>query len=406
MLLALLPFCMPFFLGHARTAMLDLPMLAFTLLAVLALAYRGGWIGAMAAGLFAGAAVMTKGPAGSLALLTAVAACLLRRGYSVAIARDIVIAVLLAAVPILVYAAMLPQAYRDGYAHVLFGREIVKRLAGEHPDGIIKTALTPFAWNLGWYVPAAACGLVVALSKARDVEFRRWLLLGLIVGVPVIWITANEAVPYARYLLPVYPGMAVLAALFCLNAGAGRGANILLVVFIIASCLVDFSPLAMLVVGAAVMVPVAKHLENRGWVRALPVARGGLLAAVVIATFASPAAWRMILRDNRLYRPEAEILARQVPALVPEGGRLIIGGGFKVHNVLFHGQRGLETLEHWLKENYHAGELRTGIFARGEWTAFPTGDTRVVAREGDWVLAQIALSPEDAAALQFQLRDL
>jgi hypothetical protein len=226
-----------------------------------------------------------------------------------------------------------------------------------------------------------------------------------LIGVPVIWVTANEVVPYARYLLPLYPGIAALAALFCLNAGSGRYGLGLLVLFAGWSFFVEPSPWSWAVAAAAAAIPVAALLEKRaGLMRAVPLARVCLLAMVTAASFVSPRAWEMLQRSNRFYQPEIAVLARQVPAFVPEGEKLVVGGGrLKLHNVIFYGRRPTESLTYWITQTYKPGEKRIGLFPLGHPEFGELFRAMAVASEGEWALLEMNLDPAGAAALADKL---
>jgi 4-amino-4-deoxy-L-arabinose transferase-like glycosyltransferase len=395
---AVLPVTVPFFFWHIRTAMLDLPLLALALGATYLFAYSDRWGRTVAGGLVAGAAIMVKAAAGGFAVLTPLVFAFVMQRFDKRLLARAVVFLVLALVPIGAYVMALSDEMRQRCLESFFVHETAGRMREHGPVRFWKGVGLPLYLNLLWYLPAAAMGLVLLLAQVRRPGRASWLALALLVSVPVYAVAIHETVAYPRYLLPVYPFILTLAAWFCLQGSSSRWASSVLVLFAGASILWMPKPLAYVPAVFAAIAWVAAWLPAVRWRDGARLAAGLLLlGSIAWSTRASELSRLILYRDDRWYRPEVEPLAARARTVIPPGEKIIVGPGFKLHNVLFHSDRAVEPVEDWLRA-YAPGSVRYGLFAGGTGHGLPHIATTVLAATNDWELLELRTDPEPGIA--------
>ncbi|HSZ68766.1 MAG TPA: glycosyltransferase family 39 protein [Solirubrobacteraceae bacterium] len=210
---------------YAHLALNDVPTLAPLTLSLLGTAgvLRSGrprWY--LLAGLGLGLGCATKYTAGIvlLPLLAAAAARYLdepRRGARVLVGLALAgIAALAAFVVANPYAVLDLHNFEQGIAHQsAVSAEAEGKLGAPHESGIVYY-LWSFTWGLGW-VPALA-----ALGGALTVWWRERRLGWVLVPAPLLYLAFMGAQGryFGRWLLPIFPLVCLLAALFALQLAA------------------------------------------------------------------------------------------------------------------------------------------------------------------------------------------
>jgi len=398
---ASLLFCtVPFFVLHIRTAMLEMPLVGL-LLAGLACArlLPDTWWRPVAVGLCGGAALMIKGPGGALVAVVPVLFGLAhRRFHPRAWAEALIAVAVVLALPMLWYLA-LPPEQRGRMIGELFVGESAKRVKATTGAWLrLSIGVGVLAEMLRWQLPAAACGMLLALGRSRRKrEMALWLGVSLAVTLPLLWAYAAMVPPYARYLLPAVPFIFSYAAYFALEAATSRTAALLLLPFAVACVVMDPADPWRWVPAAAATAAFAL-----GWSRWAPgrpqqrlIVGLALLASIAASSWFSPIAWSMYLPPRFQPRPDLVPLVRQAAGLIPEKEKLVVGNGFSLHTVLFYGRRAIQTYDYWLLEGIAAHDVRYGIF-QGELPAGVPGIRQEeVGRSGSWRLVRLSVDQGD-----------
>lgn len=351
----------PFVIVHMRTAMLDLPLLALTFAAIYALAYLPDRRGSAAlAGLAAAGAVLVKGEAGLLAIAVAVVHAFAMGGFNMRTLRRAATALGVTGLVFWIYAfKVVPHRWQEAMLTGMFIKEGTARTVAKGFFERFHTVREPLWVTARFLIALAAPGLVALVMTARRLRSAtpgasgagesagplRWALLMLLVCGPVIYIGGKQVVPYARYFLPVYPFLATLAALAL-------------------STLVRCRALAALTVLAVAALTFF-----------LPEARGR-----------NPSPHEMPVAGMKE-------IAERVPAVVPEGERiLLMAGRTKCHQLLFYGQRPIGSLEKWLRDEFSPGAQRMAVVRKGYWTELPLVTREVIAAAGEFELCRITVA--------------
>ena len=207
---------------YSHLALNDAPTLAPVCLALLGVAtiYRhNGYGGYAIAGLALGVACATKYTAGIL-MLTIIAAALATpvrgragRIYGLLLAGVLALAGFLIANP---FALLDFDAFRDGLSHQSEASGDSAGKLGLSTDSGIAYYLGTAAWGLGW-LPALA-----ALAGAIGLTLRDRRLALVLVPAPVVFLLfmGTQDRFFARWLLPVYPLLCLLAAWAVVAAAA------------------------------------------------------------------------------------------------------------------------------------------------------------------------------------------
>jgi len=207
---------------YSHLALNDAPTLAPVCLALLGVAtiYRhNGYGGYAIAGLALGVACATKYTAGIL-MLTIIAAALATpvrgragRIYGLLLAGVLALAGFLIANP---FALLDFDAFRDGLSHQSEASGDSAGKLGLSTDSGIAYYLGTAAWGLGW-LPALA-----ALAGAIGLMLRDRRLALVLVPAPVVFLLfmGTQDRFFARWLLPVYPLLCLLAAWAVVAAAA------------------------------------------------------------------------------------------------------------------------------------------------------------------------------------------
>lgn len=354
----------PFVLFHMRTAMLDLPVLLLSLLALWTFAYDERRVRAsVCSALLCGAVFLIKGPPGLVAIGVCLAYAALVRPLDRMFLRDAAVHLAVALLLPLLYFAALPGAYRHTAERAFFLREVSGRLTARNVAHRLAVSNHELLQNVRWHAPAAALGLLLVLARIRERTMREWLSFCAVVCLPVYLISSRLLVPYPRYLLPLYPCIVALGACFAFAAARSRRAAWLLPPFAAAGFLLEPSALRWIPAAAALAVFAAHRvpaLSARAWV---PTAAACvLLASTAVPSALSTAAWRNLAHETRNNRPQLIPLARAAGRLVPEHERLIVGHHFKKHATLFYSRRALQPMDAWLLSDFTPGATRYGIF--------------------------------------------
>ncbi|MFH0909092.1 MAG: glycosyltransferase family 39 protein [bacterium] len=391
---AILPCTVSILYVHMRTAMLDMPLICFTLLAVYLFAYAKPTRGMAAfAGCAAGAAIMTKGPAGALAILAAMAVRLVRGPVDRRLPAQCLLLVLATVAPAVAFYLAVPREFHEA---LLFGffkdsgqQQVVKVAFSGRLVEVGRAAVQEFRWH----VPAAALGLLVVLTRVRQRGEREWLALALLIAGLIVVTGAKLSVMYPRYLLPAHLFLLVLSAYFCRQVTTSRWIALLLAPFAAAALMMPepgrlgWTPaISALIVMAGMQISLFRT-------RSLFTVPAALLLVVAVA-FASHASSVSRLWQARAvaqYHPEVEVLARRAETLVPPEQKLIVGSGFKCHNALFHSRRTIESFHHWLFTLDQPGAVRFGLFKEDDFERNPYVSCTVVARTNSWRLVAMTL---------------
>ena len=203
---------------YSHLALNDVPTLAPVCLALLGVAaiYRqGSWPGYALAGVGLGLACATKYTAGILVLTIAAAALLAprRRFAGLALAGALALVAFVAANP---FAVLDFDAFRDGLSHQSEASGDGGGKLGLSTDSGIVYYLSTATWGLGWLPALAALGGAVGLL-ATD---RR--LAAILLPAPIVFLLfmGTQDRFFARWLLPVYPLLCLLAAWAAVAAAA------------------------------------------------------------------------------------------------------------------------------------------------------------------------------------------
>lgn len=333
----------PFVLVHMRTAMLEMPLMALTFAAVYALAYLPEKRGtAVLAGLAAGGAVLVKGSPGFLAIAVAVLHALVLNGFSARSLRRASTALAVTALVFWIYAfKVVPHRWQDTLLTSMFIQEGTHRTLSKNFSGRVHALYEPLWVTARFLLGLAVPGLLLALTR-RTRGTATWFALLLLLCVPVAWVGAKQVVPYARYFLPLYPFLATLAAL-----------------------------------------AVTGLVRHRG-------AASALLVVVAALTFAWPAARDRNPSIREMPHPGMKEIAERIPALVPEGEKVILAAGkLKCHQLLFYGRRAVETQAAWFERGIAPGSVRHAVAQPGRFVALPGVSSEVVAEAGGFQLLRL-----------------
>ena len=397
---ALLTCTVPFYVLHIRTAMLDLPVIC-TMLAGLAAALLlpKSWWRPVAVGICGGAAVMIRGGGGVPAVALPVILALVRHRLSRRAWSETLVSLAVATLlPALWYLAV-PQEYRERVVRELFVGETAKRMkATRRAWKRLSIGGGVLAQIVRWHLPAAACGMALALARcSHRRELAPWLGVTLLLTVPLLWTYAAMIPPYPRYLLLAVPFLLSFSAYFALEATASRATALLLLPFAAAAAAMDAAdPWRIAPVAAACVVFLAAWT---GWTRARPrrhlIAGGVLLAAIAGASWMSAPAWSMHPLPYQQPRPEIVPLMHQSAALIPENGKLIVEDGFKAHSMLFYGRRAIQSHSLWLLSGLTPGEVGYGVFQDDPLRGLPGIGQQDVGRSGPWRLVRLTVEAGD-----------
>jgi 4-amino-4-deoxy-L-arabinose transferase-like glycosyltransferase len=221
-------------LWNGPRATLDLPMTAFSLLALLAgtrLVARPTLLAALACGAALGLGVLTKGPHALLVPLAALAGGAFAAGKPRRL-LDPRWLVVLATAAAVVAAWLVPAlvAGPEEYGRRLLG-QLGSRLTGlDEPHDNPVWYLPPLllAAGLPW-TPAWVLGIAVAASRTRPPREDRFGLGACLFGAAVpLLLLSLPATKRDVYLLPLLPGLATLAAYALHRVGPGRRTGIAL----------------------------------------------------------------------------------------------------------------------------------------------------------------------------------
>lgn len=274
----------PYFaFGHAVLS--DVMMTAFMTWAVYFLLRAqhgsGGTSSLLAFYACVAAAVLAKGPAGLAVLLAGVVATMITRGSAgLAALKPLHGAAVLAVAATVWFAPYLVQSEGRFVSRVLVGHYTTWYLAGA-PGSRLRQLGVLLRNFLPWTVLLAAA---VASWPPRPDPARRWLAVIVLVLTVVLVLTGHQR---ARYLLPIYPVLALLVAELVVRGGRDAGRRALRA---------GAAAFAMLAAGAAVMVPFLASTMQGDDRAYLPGSRAELtlLVALVLVAALGQAlgAWR------------------------------------------------------------------------------------------------------------------
>jgi 4-amino-4-deoxy-L-arabinose transferase-like glycosyltransferase len=396
---AVLPCTVPFLVLHIRTAMLDLPLLFLVMASAYALALRPPNLGnTLLAGLACGGALMLKGGAGLLALLVTAVFALLTAPSRRTIER-LALCALVAATPVALYFAALPEAYQLPWWMGIFGQESAGRLVDRYSIAERWSYLwSPIVLNLRGHVPAAALGCLLLLRpRAPGQRLWAWWILALAVSVPTALIALKLPMSYPRYFLPIYFFLLTLSAAFASEAAGDRFRSWALVPFLAACWWIDNSPWRWAPIGAGALVfAVAQTPVLAARARA-PLTASALMVGMIAGNLGSPEAWWHTQFPERPPRPELRVLAEKAAALTTPGETLLLGNDIrKPHTVLLYGRRSLRRFDEWLLAGPQAGARRYGIFLVDPPAHIPGVAITSLATQGNYRLSRIDVDDEAA----------
>jgi 4-amino-4-deoxy-L-arabinose transferase-like glycosyltransferase len=221
LLAALILIATPPFYAFSHAVLSDVMMTAFMTWAlyflVRSLAGRGGTGLLLAFYACIGAAVLSKGPAGLAALAAGLVATAVTRGpRALTRLRPLYGLVVLVAAALVWFTPYLVQSQ---------GRFVSRVLIGHYTPWYLSGGLAPrvgqFAALLGNFLPwtVLLAAAVAWWPKCPDAG-RRWIGVATLTLAVVLGLSGHQR---ARYLLPIYPGLALLVAEFVGRAGAAGG---------------------------------------------------------------------------------------------------------------------------------------------------------------------------------------
>jgi 4-amino-4-deoxy-L-arabinose transferase-like glycosyltransferase len=332
LLAALVLIATPPFYAFSHAVLADVMMTAFMMWALYFL-LRAQMVGGGTSALLAfygciGAAVLAKGPAGLAALAAALVATVVTRGPS-ALAR-------LKPLYGLGVLAVAATVWFAPYFMQSEGRFVSRVLVGHYTPWYFSGGLAPrlsrFAALLGNFLPwTVLLAAAVAWWPRCPDTGRRWIGAATISLAIVLGLSGHQR---ARYLLPIYPGLALLVAEFVGRAGAEGGRRALAVgawafaaVAATAAVVVPFLPRfvagddraylpdSRIELAVIVVLALGAALSQALGARRATFVTGTVGAALLIAVgmVVEGATYpRRYARDNDL-RPLAEAVARHTP---------------------------------------------------------------------------------------------
>jgi hypothetical protein len=383
----------PFARFHMRTAMLEMPFLFHAFLAILLLAQHPGRTPAVLAGISCGAACLIKGSAGLPALALAVVASALLRSDRRRWAADALWAGLGTIAVLACYFSMVPEPWRVRAWEAFFHDEGMKRQVTKDIGARLLAGGASLWDNLGPLLLAAGGGLAATLVTRRH---GRALALGAVLALPCFVGAALQMVAYPRYFLVVYPVVALLAA----GAGyalAGGGRALWLALPLALGLAAAAAPLGGALAGLTLLLCGAGFVPAwRACAGLRPLA--ALLYALGLGASlpAWPTATADIVRELRFDRPAIIPVARRVPDLVPPGETLLFATGrrIKCHQLLFYGQRDLESTTRWARHGWVPGAEKYVLLYGPAPLGLPFAEEQVVARSGDFRLVRARVDPQ------------
>jgi len=396
---SLLMCAVPFVVFHIRTAMLEMPLIFFFLAGTYAFLFLPDrWPRVVLAGLAGGGALLLKGPGGLAALGLPILFGLVHRRFRPRALLQALGIVLVAAIPVLLYFAAVPDEYRPRFIHAFTVKDAAERVRLlDRWFTRARVWYLPLFRSLRWLLPSAGLGLVLALFHTwRRPRIAEWMLFFLLTAAPIVYTVSGMVHPYSRYLLPIYPFLLSFAAFFLVEATGSRLAALALPPFAVLSLFVEDSPLRWTPVGASLITFLAIQARcfehsaaGRRFVRLL------FAASVVVPSVLSDRAYALHPHRYQGPRPEVIPLARKSAELVPEHERVILGSRFTCHGLLFYSGRAMDPWHEWLLSRVQPGEVRYGVFRANELAGLPMLRTTAVASSGRWMLLRIETLPGD-----------
>jgi 4-amino-4-deoxy-L-arabinose transferase-like glycosyltransferase len=205
----------PQFVAYSRLAMTDVPLAALGMLSIVLIVYGANQRAlTVAAGAAFGLAILTKSVAAFVFLPGLLAIIVAQRGVASLWSREILLAVAVAlgiALPWHIWSVITyGRSFIDQYLvfHVLdrFARPL------EGHEGGPFYYFSTYAYNAGWFALVHAVGLAIAVALAvlqRD----RLLAAVVLLALGAFAIVNAQGTKIGWYLTPVYPGVALAAAL-------------------------------------------------------------------------------------------------------------------------------------------------------------------------------------------------
>ncbi len=388
----------PFHLFHIRTGMLDMPLLACSLLAV----YLAGWfprsfITAVGAGLACSAALMLKAAAGLPALLAAVVFLFVRGGWSRRTLFRLAILLGVAVLPVLTYLAILPAEVRTEMLQAYTVSEGSERMLDIDPLRRLHAFTTPLAAVMLPLIPAAGFGLLMILRPAflRKRSWQ-WLILLALIAVPALLGGVVQIRPYPRYFIPAFWAIAVTAGLYFGCAATHRTASYTLAGYAAAVFFLLPAPWSWIITGIAAAAGIVLQLiplrEDRNW-RGLFIA-WALAGSIAWTLHAAQPDIPYGVREDEMPKPALAKLAAAMADEIPPGELVVAEVGTKVHIMQFYTRRRICSLSYFLLAEYRPGREVEGIMAEPFLISIPYVTLEPGQHEGMWHRVRIRLSDD------------
>jgi 4-amino-4-deoxy-L-arabinose transferase-like glycosyltransferase len=388
----------PFTLLHARTAMLEFPLMLFVLGSVVAhAAGKTSTAWSLLAGLLGAAAWLTKGQAGLLAPVAALALSLTRAPWRrVWWVRTAAYAAGWA-IPLALYLGVLPPAWRTGLLESLVIGEGGGRTLAVSSIQRINALIGPAREILGPLLPWAVAGWLWAVLDrvGRDRRWE-WVLIGLLLCVPTALVGVRQAEPYPRYFLLVWiwAGLGcglIWVRMFQVQWGALACAVAGLAATFTATTIEQAGVAALLLGAGAWRFAGGENRRGGTWMRIV----GPLLLAVLLVTalVRSPSAYRHHPKPLHQPRPELARMVGGLDALDPTGLPLVILRDLKAHTVLFHSDRPVFSFSHWFLSEAAPGRVDL-MAVRNDLRVFPEMIlSEDVVRGTNWSIIRVGIDP-------------
>ena len=215
LLAAILLLGVPQFVAYSRLAMTDVPLITLGMLSLVFLLYaerRPSLM--MLAGVAFGLAILTKSVAAFLFLPGLLAIAVARNGVRFLHSKEMWLVTIAALAVALPWHAWSMVTYGRSFLDKYLGFHIVARFLRplENHEGSPFYYLETYFHNAGFLAPVHAVGVALALGLAT---FKRDRLLAAVGALPLaaFTIVSLQGTKIGWYLMPVYPGAALAAAL-------------------------------------------------------------------------------------------------------------------------------------------------------------------------------------------------